>query len=264
MTSRDCSGARARVLDFALRALGAVGASTPAMSFSVPAGSQCHGNIRSTGDPPCPPSRRHCGSTTISRRPSSSTRCLPELVRSRRSTAYTEAGPGTPGEVVSARLRAQRPAVHRHQRRSAIPVHGGGVVHRRLQDQDEVDYYWDRLVDGGEESQCGWLKDRFGLSWQIVPDRLNELTGDPDPARATAATKAMLGHAQDRHRRTRGRGGRDCRRPPIRALTSSFNAPRKPVPERLGELHRHAAKPASPACRVRNLVIYGSSASSHV
>ena len=59
--------------------------------------------------------------------------------------------------------------------------------------QDEVDYYWDRLVDGGEESQCGWLKDRFGLSWQIVPTRLFELTGDPDPARATAATKAMLG-----------------------------------------------------------------------
>ena len=39
-------------------------------------------------------------------------------------------------------------------------------------DQDEVDYYWDRLVEGGQESQCGWLKDRYGLSWQIVPDRL--------------------------------------------------------------------------------------------
>jgi predicted 3-demethylubiquinone-9 3-methyltransferase (glyoxalase superfamily) len=60
-------------------------------------------------------------------------------------------------------------------------------------DQDEVDYYWDRLVDGGEESQCGWLKDRFGLSWQITPTRLFELQEDPDPARATAATKAMLG-----------------------------------------------------------------------
>ena len=60
-------------------------------------------------------------------------------------------------------------------------------------DQDEVDYYWVRLVDGGEESQCGWLKDRFGLSWQIVPTRLFELIDDPDPARAAAATKAMLG-----------------------------------------------------------------------
>ena len=59
-------------------------------------------------------------------------------------------------------------------------------------DQDEVDYYWDRLLDGGEESQCGWLKDRFGLSWQVVPDRLLELQVDPDPARAGAATKAMM------------------------------------------------------------------------
>lgn len=60
-------------------------------------------------------------------------------------------------------------------------------------DQDEVDYYWDRLSDGGEESQCGWLKDRFGLSWQIVPDRLYELIGDPDRACAAAATQAMYG-----------------------------------------------------------------------
>jgi predicted 3-demethylubiquinone-9 3-methyltransferase (glyoxalase superfamily) len=61
-------------------------------------------------------------------------------------------------------------------------------------DQDEVDYYTERLLDGGgQESQCWWLKDRFGVSWQIVPDRLFELLGDPDPARAAAAAKAMLG-----------------------------------------------------------------------
>lgn len=65
------------------------------------------------------------------------------------------------------------------------------MVH--CKDQDEVDYYWDRLVDGGEESQCGWLKDRYGLSWQIVPDRLLELELDPDPARAAAAFRAMEG-----------------------------------------------------------------------
>ena len=61
-------------------------------------------------------------------------------------------------------------------------------------DQAEVDHYWESLTaGGGEESVCGWLKDRFGLSWQIVPSRLYELVSDPDPARAHAATQAMLG-----------------------------------------------------------------------
>lgn len=60
-------------------------------------------------------------------------------------------------------------------------------------DQAEVDRYWEALLaDGGEESQCGWLKDRFGLSWQVVPQQLNELLGDPDPGRSSRAMKAML------------------------------------------------------------------------
>jgi len=60
------------------------------------------------------------------------------------------------------------------------------------EDQAEVDYLWGRLTEGGEPSQCGWLKDRFGLSWQIVPRRLVELLGDPDPAAATRVRDAML------------------------------------------------------------------------
>ncbi|QBI54991.1 VOC family protein [Streptomonospora litoralis] len=60
-------------------------------------------------------------------------------------------------------------------------------------DQEEVDYYWARLLEGGGvESQCGWLKDRYGLSWQIVPRRLSELMQDPDPARAKRAMEAMF------------------------------------------------------------------------
>ncbi|HEY0950577.1 VOC family protein [Nocardioides sp.] len=59
-------------------------------------------------------------------------------------------------------------------------------------DQSEVDYYWDTLVAGGRADRCAWLKDRFGLSWQVVPTRLYELLSDPDPARARAATDAML------------------------------------------------------------------------
>ena len=60
--------------------------------------------------------------------------------------------------------------------------------------QDEVDHYWDRLTEGGDENaqQCGWLKDKFGVSWQVVPTALPELLNDPDPGRAQRATKAML------------------------------------------------------------------------
>jgi predicted 3-demethylubiquinone-9 3-methyltransferase (glyoxalase superfamily) len=60
------------------------------------------------------------------------------------------------------------------------------------EDQDEVDYYWNALSEGGEEGPCGWLKDRFGLSWQIVPTRLMELLSDPDKERAQRAMAAML------------------------------------------------------------------------
>lgn len=106
---------------------------------------------------------------------------------------YTDAGPGTPGQVLAGAfvLDGQR----------FVGINGGPQFpfteavsfEVRCADQDEVDYYWNRLLDGGVESECGWLKDRFGLSWQIVPERLFELLGDPDPARAAAATRAMLG-----------------------------------------------------------------------
>jgi predicted 3-demethylubiquinone-9 3-methyltransferase (glyoxalase superfamily) len=105
----------------------------------------------------------------------------------------TGAGPGEPGSVLSGGFELDGCRF--------IGINGGPqfrfseavsfTIH--CKDQDEVDYYWDRLTDGGEESQCGWCKDRFGLSWQIIPDRLYELVSDPHPARATAATEAMYG-----------------------------------------------------------------------
>lgn len=106
---------------------------------------------------------------------------------------YTEAGPGEPGTVVSAEFELDG------TRFTGI---NGGPQFRFTEavsfvidcaDQDEVDHYWSALTDGGEESQCGWLKDRFGLSWQVVPRRLVELLADPDPDRARRATEAMLG-----------------------------------------------------------------------
>ena len=60
-------------------------------------------------------------------------------------------------------------------------------------DQDEVDRYWSTLSEGGEQGPCGWVKDKFGLSWQVVPVALNELAADPDPAKAQAVIAAMLG-----------------------------------------------------------------------
>ncbi|WP_167098667.1 VOC family protein [Mycobacterium sp. DL592] len=104
---------------------------------------------------------------------------------------YTEAGPGTPGRVVSAAF------VLDGTRFTGI---NGGPVFAFTEaisfliecaDQDEVDHYWYALLDGGQESQCGWLKDRFGVSWQVVPTRLLELLSDSD--RAAAASAAMLG-----------------------------------------------------------------------
>jgi predicted 3-demethylubiquinone-9 3-methyltransferase (glyoxalase superfamily) len=59
-------------------------------------------------------------------------------------------------------------------------------------DQAALDHYWEKLLDGGEESQCGWLKDRYGFSWQVVPDGIDELFTDPDPGRAYRAFQAML------------------------------------------------------------------------
>jgi predicted 3-demethylubiquinone-9 3-methyltransferase (glyoxalase superfamily) len=59
-------------------------------------------------------------------------------------------------------------------------------------DQDEIDYYWTKLSDGGEEGPCGWLKDRYGLSWQIVPEGIIEMMNDPDKGRADRAMRAML------------------------------------------------------------------------
>jgi predicted 3-demethylubiquinone-9 3-methyltransferase (glyoxalase superfamily) len=60
-------------------------------------------------------------------------------------------------------------------------------------DQDEIDLYWSRLTDGGSEGPCGWCKDRYGLSWQVVPEGMDELFASPDKDRASRAMQAMFG-----------------------------------------------------------------------
>jgi predicted 3-demethylubiquinone-9 3-methyltransferase (glyoxalase superfamily) len=106
---------------------------------------------------------------------------------------YGEAGPGTPGSAMTVSFELDG--------RPFVALNGGPEfrfteavsLQISCQDQDEVDHYWDTLLEGGEESICGWLKDKYGFSWQVVPTALPELLGDPDPDRAQRAMKAMLG-----------------------------------------------------------------------
>lgn len=108
-------------------------------------------------------------------------------------THYTEAGPRAAGMVMTVEfeLDGQR----------FVAINGGPEftfdeavsLQINCEDQDEVDYYWQRLSEGGEEGPCGWLKDSYGLSWQVVPTGMEELFADPDPERAQRAMKAMLG-----------------------------------------------------------------------
>jgi predicted 3-demethylubiquinone-9 3-methyltransferase (glyoxalase superfamily) len=105
---------------------------------------------------------------------------------------YTEAGPRPAGTVMTVEfeLDGQR----------FVGINGGPqfafeeAVSFQIdcETQDEVDYYWERLSEGGEEGQCGWLKDRYGLSWQVVPAGMEEVFADSDPARAERAMQAMF------------------------------------------------------------------------
>lgn len=108
-----------------------------------------------------------------------------------RTIRYTDAGPGPEGSVVTVEFELDG--------QPFVGINGGPAftfteavsLQIDCRDQAEVDHYWDALTDGGEEGQCGWLKDRYGLSWQVVPAELIDLLDDPDRARAARATKAM-------------------------------------------------------------------------
>jgi predicted 3-demethylubiquinone-9 3-methyltransferase (glyoxalase superfamily) len=105
----------------------------------------------------------------------------------------TEAGPGPEGAVllVEFELNGQKfsglNGGPQHTFNEAVSI----VV--TCADQAEVDYYWSRLAEGGEEVACGWLKDRYGLCWQIVPAVFFEMISDPDAAKAARVTQAMFG-----------------------------------------------------------------------
>ncbi|CBV42836.1 VOC family protein [Halomonas elongata] len=73
-----------------------------------------------------------------------------------------------------------------------VPFNQAVSLHIDCADQAEVDHYWESLSEGGRKIQCGWLQDRWGLHWQVVPTRMHELLNDPDPERARRAMEAMM------------------------------------------------------------------------
>ena len=105
---------------------------------------------------------------------------------------YGPAGPGPAGSVMTVEFQLQG--------QSFVALNGGPRFKfteaisfvANCQTQEEVDAYWEKLSAGGAEVACGWLKDKFGLSWQIVPTALPKLLSDPDPARSGRVMKAML------------------------------------------------------------------------
>jgi predicted 3-demethylubiquinone-9 3-methyltransferase (glyoxalase superfamily) len=105
---------------------------------------------------------------------------------------YGEAGPGPKGSVMTVNFEIER--------QEFIALNGGPMFKFNesvsfvvnCKDQAEVDYYWDRLTEGGEQVQCGWLKDKFGVSWQVVPTILMELIQSGNAPKAANVTRAML------------------------------------------------------------------------
>ena len=105
---------------------------------------------------------------------------------------YGEGGPGQPGSVMTATFELNG--------QEFMALNGGPLFtfteaisfFVNCETQAEVDELWEKLTEGGEESQCGWLKDKYGLSWQIVPTALGELLNDPDAEKAGRVMNAML------------------------------------------------------------------------
>ncbi|TMD40863.1 MAG: VOC family protein [Chloroflexi bacterium] len=107
---------------------------------------------------------------------------------------YGEAGPGPMGSVMVVRFQLEGQeftALNGGAQPFAFSEAISFVI--TCENQEEVDYFWAALSRGGEEGPCGWLKDRFGLSWQVVPKELEEMLNNPDQQKAQRAMKAMLG-----------------------------------------------------------------------
>lgn len=105
---------------------------------------------------------------------------------------YGDAGPGPKGSVLTASFAIEG--------QEFVALNGGPQFtftpaisfFVNCETQEEVDEFWDKLSEGGKKNRCGWLQDKFGVSWQIVPTALGKLLGDPDPEKSSRVMRAML------------------------------------------------------------------------
>ena len=108
------------------------------------------------------------------------------------ATRYGEAGPGPAGSLMSCEFEPEGQKFMALNGGPTFSFAEGISLFVSCETQAEVDELWEKLSAGGEPGPCGWLKDRFGVSWQIIPTALGEMLGDPDPQKAGRTMRAML------------------------------------------------------------------------
>ena len=107
-------------------------------------------------------------------------------------TRYGDAGPGPKGSAMTASFQLDGVDFTALNGGPQFPFTEAVSFVVHCETQQEIDYYWDKLTAGGRPSQCGWLKDKFGLSWQVVPDVLPRLLKDPDPKKSQRVMQALM------------------------------------------------------------------------
>ncbi len=109
-----------------------------------------------------------------------------------RVTRYGDGGPGPKGTVMSGTFQLEGQEFHALNGGPRFKFTEAISLFVNCETQQEIDELWAKLTAGGEESQCGWLKDKFGLSWQIIPSALGKMLTDKDPKKSQSVMKAML------------------------------------------------------------------------
>ena len=107
-------------------------------------------------------------------------------------TRYGDAGPGPKGTIMSATFELDGQEFYALNGGPMFKFSPAISFFVKCETQEEVDYYWSKLAAGGQTNQCGWLQDKFGVSWQVVPTLLGKLLGDKDAAKANRVMQAML------------------------------------------------------------------------